>query len=208
MTTIDRTTPMWRLREFLQIMATDVGGKHERARAEGYAYLSSYEFVLREGEEFEPAPCPPTMAMYPKLCFGQAIMLSATLGLPYVEGYAYPGRGFPAIQHAWNLLPDGRVLDVTWARAERAGGDPANRAYLGVRFSARRADGATWDGDASVLDDWQRGYPILREPWQGEDSPGDVTGLLDTITARAPGGPTSDQLRRAFALRASEAGLR
>jgi len=35
--------------------------------------------------------------------------------------------------------------------------------------SAERADDATWNGDASVLDDFRRDHPLFKQPWPGED---------------------------------------
>lgn len=149
----------------------------------GYAYAGWPEFVQRHGEEFECVPCPRHLYMRPRYCYGNAIMLGVMAGLPYVEGMACPHPDMPAVPHAWNLDEQGRVVDSTWALGED--GAPAEgRAYLGVRLSVRRADEATWEGDSCALDDWKRRWPILREPWQGEDSPGDVDGLLEVFAAR------------------------
>lgn len=169
-----------------------------------YAYTGWPEFLQRHGEEFACAPCPRHLYMRPGFCYGNAIMLATMAGLPYVEGFAVPREDMPAVPHAWNLDAEGRVVDSTWALGEDAGAPADRRAYLGVRFAVRRADEATWEGDSCVLDDWKRRWPVLREPWTGEDSPGDVDGLLEVFAARD--NTTSDVLERAWARRALEVG--
>ena len=48
---------------------------------------------------------------------------------------------------------------------------PHERQYQGTPFTVARAYDCSWHGDACVLDDFNRGWPILRERWPGEDSP-------------------------------------
>lgn len=148
-----------------------------------YAYTGWPQFVRLEGREFEARPCPRRLHMRPGYCYGNAIVTAVHEGLAYVEGMAIPSLNFPAVPHAWNLDAEGRVVDTSWAAVERQ--TPiAGRAYLGIAFSVRRADEATWDGDANVLDDWKRKWPLLRELWIGEESPGDLTGMLELMDAR------------------------
>jgi hypothetical protein len=78
----------------------------------------------------------------------------------YVEGFALAPTG-KAILHAWNLDNEGNVQDVTWANT--------GAAYVGVEFSVERADDAIWNGDACVLNDEHRGYPIFQKTWIGEN---------------------------------------
>ena len=85
-----------------------------------------------------------------------------------------------AVPHAWNLDEDGRVVDITLPDDFVP---PYERQYRGVAFSAARAHDCSWNGDASVLDDFNRGYPLLRERWQGDGSPGDLNGLRERIIA-------------------------
>lgn len=152
------------------------------ASLDGAHYRNMYDFVLREGTMFTPAPLPAGVPQaIPRHCFHNSIMLSVVRGLPYVEGFAInPAIGMP-VQHAWNLDDRGRVIDCTWNDRLVP---PSARAYMGVRFSARRADDCTWEGDASVLDDYHRGYRVLRECWTPEESPGDTSGLLELIVER------------------------
>lgn len=129
---------------------------------EGLAYRGAPDFVLKHGRFFEPKPKPaayPKMA--PKMCFGNSILIAARYGLRYVEGYACAKAAtMLPIMHAWNIDDDGSLVDTTW-------GDQG-AAYMGVIFAVERADDATWEGDASILDDYKRGWPIFRQPWTGE----------------------------------------
>lgn len=140
-------------------------------RSRGLVYDGPADFVLRHGESFESIALPDEYEYgLPKLCFGNAIALALLRGLGYVEGYAMGPFGLP-IHHAWNVDEEGRLIDVTWSAIhDEEGRRPIpDSAYLGVRFSLGRADEATWHGDATVLDDYRRDWPILREPWTGED---------------------------------------
>jgi hypothetical protein len=179
-----------------------------RARvADGFHYHGPADFVLREGRAYEPAPLPEHVPQGgPKLCYANSLFVACGLRLPYIEGFACAFPGGPLVQHAWNEAPDGRVIDSTWP--DLCDGRPIweDRCYMGVRFSAARADEATWDGDATVLDDYNRGWPILREPWAGEDSPGDVDGVLDRALRRyaQDSGLSLNLVRRRFAARISK----
>lgn len=138
-------------------------------------YRGPADFLLREGKRMMPWPLPPTTPTgLPKLCYHNAIMLSCAQGLPYVEGFAINRVGM-AVSHAWNLDARGRVVDITWdeRRPVKLGDQQLvcpieGRAYLGVRFAVWRAHECTWYGDATVLDDWQRNWPLLQQPWTGD----------------------------------------
>lgn len=143
------------LREVLTVQASLVPRRH------GYAYSCAQEFVLKHGVWYRPTAIPLlTLKGAPKQCYGNAIVLCLKYGWKYVEGFALPPFGIP-VQHAWNLDEQGVVWDTTWMNT--------GLAYLGVEFSLGRADDASWNGDASVLDDSNRGFPIFKEPWKGED---------------------------------------
>lgn len=128
---------------------------------EGYAYTSAFDFLLQHGRDYKPGAA---WQHYPrgvqKECYGNAISLAASRGIPYVEGIAMAPNG-EAFPHAWNLNPSGRLVDSTWCNR--------GLVYVGVVFSVERADDATWNGDAYVLGDEHRGYPIFRQRWRGED---------------------------------------
>lgn len=159
-------TPRDLLRAELQALAA-FGA--ERWRAAGFAYDGSWGFVLEHGVAWSGELTMPAGILpgAPRMCFGNAIAVAVVEGLRYVEGFAMHSRIPLPIHHAWNLDADDRPVDVTWApMAAELGLGPV--AYLGVEFSVERADDATWNGDANVLDDDQRGWPILRQPWEGE----------------------------------------
>lgn len=144
----------------------------EQAERVGTIYRGPADFILQHGEEFEPQALPEEYEYgAPKLCFANALILAATSGLVYVQGYAFGPFGLP-IPHAWNVDAEGGLVDTTWQSEETDSGlrvPMPGSAYLGVRFSVGRADDALWNGDADVVDDWQRRWPLLREPWTGED---------------------------------------
>ena len=63
-----------------------------------------------------------------KECFSNAAHRALEGPMHYVEGYAMrKGIGFP-IHHAWNIDPDGEIIDVTWD-------DPWDCEYLGIKFT-------------------------------------------------------------------------
>jgi hypothetical protein len=151
----------------------------------GLVYQSAAGFLLRHGDwHREHAPAPGDEGA-PKCCYGNAIAMCVKYpGVRYVEGYALApssAGGLP-IPHAWNLDAAGRLIDITW----RCRG----LAYLGVVFALERADDATWNGDASILDDCYRGYPLFQAPWRGEISwagyrPSDVLRAMQRKVARS-----------------------
>lgn len=144
----------------------------------GGHYRNGYDFVVREGRDYLPQPLPPAYpSLSPRSCYFNALLMAIERGLPYIEGYAIAFRGGPVLSHAWNADALDRAIDTTWS------GRGAGVAYLGVPFSASRADEATWDEDACVIED-PRGL-LLGEPWPGEDSPGDTTGLLEKMARQA-----------------------
>jgi hypothetical protein len=152
----DRRAAARDLRRMLANLRRAWGSSHPE-----FVYRGPMDFVLRHGRSYVPQPLPkPYRVGAQKMCFGNAIIVAASYGLAYVEGYALaPTIRFP-IHHAWNADADGNLVDTTWAGT--------GAAYLGVAFALGRADEATWDGDGTVLDDFKRRWPLLREPWTGE----------------------------------------
>ncbi len=142
----------------------------------GFAYRNYYDFLAREGAFFAPADC--SLRLAPRQCFFNALLLAIVRGFPYVEGMGIGPHGGPPHHHAWNLDGVGRVIDPTWQRG---------RGYLGVQFSAERANIATWDRDASVLQDPT--HALLRDLWVPEPSPGHVGDLLRKIASDALSDP-------------------
>ncbi len=126
-------------------------------RLAGYHYQGIGDFVLREGRFFEPEPLPINIKRRPiQHCFRNTLRTAMKTGLRYVKGYALLVDGATPTLHAWNASPDGFAIDATW--------DPTGKIYFGVVFPlslVRRPKGSL----LSVLDDWQREWPILREPF-------------------------------------------
>jgi len=131
---------------------------------DGLAYDNPYAFALAHGRWFEPKRLPAgTRLGAPKCCFANALYGGCMInpGWRYVEGYAMNQHGLIPVNHAWNIDASGRLFDITWRNV--------GLAYFGIEFSTGRADDATWNGQASVLEDNHRKHPLLREPWTGED---------------------------------------
>ena len=132
-------------------------------KPDGFVYSCSADFIIEHGIWYEPVAYPPDgYRGLPKHCYGNSVFAGAIYNLKYVEGYALPGFGGAAlpVPHAWNADAQNILLDSTWFNE--------GSAYLGVEFSLERADDATWSGDACVLNDRHRGFPLLKQRWKGE----------------------------------------
>jgi hypothetical protein len=122
-----------------------------------FHYKGISDFLLREGQFFEPRPLPAGMDYLEiKHCIKNAFWTALQERFVYVEGYAISSVNDLPLLHAWNLDRKGFVLDTTW--------NPHGRVYFGVIFPLamiRRKRSTQY----SVIDDWEHGYPILRKPW-------------------------------------------
>lgn len=151
---------------------------------DGLTYRGPADFVLRHGTLKRGSAIPDGHPLgAPKRCYWNALYGALAHGWAYVEGfaahpivYAQGERAVP-IPHAWNEDADGNVIDRTWPLHNYAD----LGVYMGVAFTAARAHDCTWHGNASVLYDPERAWGVLRDPWEGEASPGDVTGLVAVI---------------------------
>lgn len=125
-----------------------------------FHYKGIPDFLLREGQFFEPRPLPAGVKPLPIwYCYRNTFRTALEEGLVYVEGYAVSSSNDIPLLHAWNLDAEGFVLDRTWT--------PHGRAYLGVVFPLAvvpRKKGRQYP----VIDDWEHGYPILSKAWDGE----------------------------------------
>jgi hypothetical protein len=127
----------------------------------GLVYRSAYDFVADHGVEYPRIAWRhefPTGVV--RQCFGNAVTLAARDGLRYVEGFALCPDHLAHL-HAWNVTPAGDLVDSTWLNS--------GLFYIGVEFSVERADDATWNGDACILNDDKRNYPVFQRRWEGED---------------------------------------
>jgi hypothetical protein len=125
-----------------------------------FHYLGIPDFLLREGQFFEPRPLPAHIGYLEfKHCYMNTFRTALEENFVYVEGYAVSNSNDTPTLHAWNLDADGFVVDTTW--------NPHGRVYLGVVFPLAvvpRKSGKQYP----VIDDWEHGYPVLRKAWDGE----------------------------------------
>jgi hypothetical protein len=118
-----------------------------------YGYRNIYDFVLCEGRFFEPKPRPDSITLrHIGECFRNAFLTMMKTGLQYVEGYAVTGSKNPVL-HAWNVDAEDSVIDSTW--------EPVGSIYFGIVFPPSIVERA----QTSVLDDFESGWPVLRESW-------------------------------------------
>jgi hypothetical protein len=153
----------------------------------GLCYTSAFDFVAQHGREYLPTPwkTQPYQRGVQKQCYGNAISLAGQNDLlRYVEGFALAPSG-ELIPHGWNATGGGVLIDSTWCNT--------GLVYYGVEFSVERADDATWNGDAHVLNDENRNYPIFQQRWQGEDYSRvwPHSDRLDALRGRTNGKPES-----------------
>lgn len=160
--------------------------ERRRAAELGFEYRGPADFVLRHGRWWPVGPFRRDLPRGPERhCYGTSIGAVVLLGLRYVEGYAvHQAAPDDVIPHAWNADEDGRVVDLTWV--------PHGVAYLGVEFCIERADDASWYGDACVLDDFHRGWPLLRSRWsprleRDPDPAWRVSPTVEAVRAHARG---------------------
>jgi hypothetical protein len=138
------SNPQLCLRTYLE-GARDFAGKLP-AR---YCYRNVYDFVLREGRFFEPRPRPDLITLrHIGECFRNAFLTTMRTGLEY----AVVGSKIPVL-HAWNVDAQGSVIDSTW--------EPVGSIYFGIVFPPSIVERA----QTSVLDDFESGWPVLRESW-------------------------------------------
>ena len=138
--------------------------KMKRLLGHDYAYKGPTDFIMQHGVWYKPRELPSRFWKgAPMSCYGNSIIVAMMTGLRYVEGYAYTPVADEIHHHAWNIDSDGRVFDTTWVHFGGSG-----LAYIGVEFLWERAEEATWDGDATILNDFHRGWPILKDKWMGE----------------------------------------
>jgi hypothetical protein len=140
-------------------------------------YCCTEDFVVRHGQFYQWRPLPDDVHVgAPRCCYGNALALCVMDSdrFRYVEGFAMSSVaiGLP-VHHAWVIDPEGYVVDNTW---------PHGVAYLGVEFSYERAADCIWNGDATVIDDWNRDWPLLHSEWKGEiHGPWPYVECLDDI---------------------------
>lgn len=179
MTTIELADGTAGLRQYLALNV-DMRTKHKGMSMldAGYAYVCMEDFVLKEGEIFmEFSPHQPKLGQknryrprMPRQCFANAYKaaLASKGRLRYVEGYAY--GGFLPVLHAWNIDPDGKIVDTTWCgdgEDLRAFTRPKpGSAYMGVIFPIEYVRSQRTPDNTSMIDAWERNWSLLRKPYK------------------------------------------
>jgi hypothetical protein len=93
-----------------------------------FHYQGMPDFILREGQFFEPRPLPAGIEYLAiRHCYKNAFRTALEERYVYVEGYAVSASHKLPILHAWNLDRDGFFVDTTW--------NPHGRVYFWGCFS-------------------------------------------------------------------------
>ena len=125
-----------------------------------FYYQGMPDFILREGQFFEPRPLPAGIDhLEIRHCYKNAFHTALEESFVYVEGYALSASHNLPLLHAWNLAAEGFVVDRTW--------NPHGRVYFGAVFPLAVVP-IKRGKHYPVIDDWEHGYPILRSAWHGE----------------------------------------
>ena len=151
--------------------------RRRRPQDDDRLYSSMYDFVLRYGKPFPPAPLPEGITPGAlKECFKNATQLAwdELDRFPYVEGYALNDRDSVHL-HAWVTDRYGRAIDPTW---------PDGRAYFGVPFTHEYLDRVVFGAQKyGLIDRWEEQFPLL----SGEDSVSeavlDLSSWLDSSSS-------------------------
>ena len=123
-----------------------------------FAYLGMEDFLLQHGKPYMAARLPKRVrAGIPGACFDQAYRLAKRRKWLYVEGVAL-GSVIP-VHHAWCEDPSnpGVAIDPTWATLSHA----STEQYFGCAFALPLV-ASVRAAFSSVLDDWTRGWPLLK----------------------------------------------
>lgn len=169
----------------------------------GRRYGSMAEIILKEGPAFSTEPytgqekkvllkafCRQSGSKV-KQCYFNAQSLALYTDLEYAEGFVMVGSIPLAIEHAWNFLPSGKVVDVTLRNSgENETYDPKKillraeknlkNAYMGVPFEAVDIRASWFRNKASLmlLMDPVIQEVIMREGFQHLRGPS-MSGLRD-----------------------------
>lgn len=128
--------------------------------ASPFHYKGIADFLLREGEFFEPRPLPAGIDyVEPRYCYQNAFRTALQERFVYVEGYALSSSRDLPLLHAWNLDHEGFVVDRTW--------NPHGRVYFGVIFPLTRIPRKRRTQYA-VIDDWGMAIQCCEKPRTGK----------------------------------------
>lgn len=163
------------LREYLEV---HVMARKKFGIRSNMAYLCMEDFVLQHGTLFteisrdQPSPDRINNRYRPRVmkgCFHNAYCAAvASRGrLMYAEGYA-ESKLFP-VHHAWNLDPKGHVVDTTWCHDDKYG-PSVGTAYMGLVFPMEYVRSMRTPDNCSIIDQWQKGWPLLQNRFTGFDT--------------------------------------
>ncbi len=164
--------------ELVKHMAQIAEWRHEHAPPG--LYFSSVDELLLSPETISEfwVPTPPTpeyeevfeqLLDNPEFCQLSACYRNSALAalvqpdVAYAEGYAMGGMVQIPFQHAWNVLPDGTVVDCTWCGRESHVGT-SGLEYIGVIVPQEVVMGWVDSGEPVGLFDWKRLPALLTEP--------------------------------------------
>jgi len=155
----------------------------EQGTSQDWPFGSIEHFVLAHGRLAKGwRPLPRGFAYGPlNLCFENSLRTVLDCNLGYVEGFVLRGNGIP-VQHAWNVSPDGEVVDVTLrspaevaALAAELLADQESLSsavavvpedetrYFGVGFDPLYLIKLSLEGVAPAIDCWMKKWPLLRD---------------------------------------------
>jgi len=127
-------------------------------KREGFEYSSMEEFILKNGKFYEPKELPKDIPEGKvKDCFMNAWHLAIDRpDLTYVEGYA---SSIIPVLHAWCVDKQGNVIDPTWGTGKAYYGVLFTKDYIMKTAMRRKIFG--------IIDNYQEGYPLLKEKPKG-----------------------------------------
>jgi hypothetical protein len=178
MADIEVTEDIGGLRRYLAAHVT-MRQQQDWMKDPSWHYIGIEDFVLKEGQPFlefsEDQPKLGERNRYkpriPRQCYDNSYraVLASKGRLRYVEGYAYTGS-LPVL-HAWNIDPDGKIVDTTWCGdGNTADGHfyrPApGSAYMGVIFPVEYVRNMRTKFNTSMIDQWEKNWPVLRQEWR------------------------------------------
>lgn len=177
--------------KLMALVRAQAASDYSRLDVPDWAYRGLAAFVLAEGKPCYPADLDASQRRLvhsiaaahwrvhgpfahgaPFLNAQRCLLLDHERTVSYVEGFVFDERaGFPDL-HAWLSL-DGKVVDfaATPGRVAPIGSEPpqvsgvsSSRAYLGVKIRREYVEQRAREtgGLASVIDDWENAFPLLR----------------------------------------------
>lgn len=117
-------------------------------------YLCPSHLAIEWGKEYEPQELPNKYPKgVPQYCFSNSFKAAREYGLVYVEGFAALDDLPLPIHHAWCVEPgSNKVIDVTTTKIAY---------YVGIPFKLSALKKHTTKDNMSILDQWEKRFPLL-----------------------------------------------